>query len=87
MFTSTLKTWKARHLTWFGKITVLKSLALSQLNYCIMALPTPEWFVNAVQIEINDFALDGKPHKIKFLTAIANYDCGGIKLTHFESFV
>ena len=33
------------------------------------------------------FVWDDKPPKIKFLTAIGNNECGGINLTHFESFV
>ena len=48
-FQTILKTWRARHLTLYGKIIVIKSLALSKLNYCIMSLPTPEWFAKEVQ--------------------------------------
>ena len=87
IFQKTLRIWRARHLTWFGKMTVLKSLALAKLNYCIMALPSPKWFVDAVQHEINSFVWEDKPPKIKFLTAIGKNECGGISLTHFESFV
>ena len=86
-FQSILKTWKSRHLTLFGKTTIIKSLALSKLNYCIMTLPTPEWFVKSVQKDINAFLWNDKPSKIKYSTAISTYADGGVKLTDFDSFV
>ena len=86
-FQSTLKCWKARHLTMYGKMTIVKSLAISKLNYCIMTLPTPEWFVKAVKAEISSFLWDDKPSKIKYSTAISNYEKGGIKLIDIDSFV
>ena len=86
-FQSILKTWKSRYLTIFGKITVIKSLALAKLNYCIMTLPTPEWFVKSVQRDINAFLWNDKPSKIKYSTAISTYADGGVKLTDFDSFV
>ena len=86
-FQSILKTWKPRYLSLLGKITIIKSLAISKLNYCIMTLPTPEWFVKAVQAEITAFLWDGKPPKIKYHTAVSCYANGGIKLTDMDSFV
>ena len=50
-------------------------------------LPTPEWFAKEVQKEINTFLWDGKPPKIKFLTAISDFESGGIKLTHIENYI
>ena len=87
MFQSTLKAWKARHLTWFGKITILKALALPKLNYCISTLPTPEWFAVKVQNEINKFLWNEKPPRIKFKNAISKPECGGLKLTHMDTFI
>ena len=52
-----------------------------------MVLPTPLWFVKAVQKEINAFLWSEKPAKIKYKTLICNFDNGGIKLTDFDSFV
>ena len=43
-----------------GKITVIKSLALSKLNYCIMSLLTPEFFAKAVQKETHSHS----PHSL-----------------------
>ena len=86
-FQSILKTWKSRHLTLSGKITIIKSLALSKLNYCIMTLPTPKWFVEAVQQEINCFLWKNKPPRVKFKTAISCHEKGGLNLTDIDSFV
>ena len=88
-FTDTLKVWKARSLTWYGKITILKSLGLSKLNYAIMSLhvPTPEWFVKSVQHEINAFLWNNKPQRIKFLNTVDTHKAGGLALTHFENSV
>ena len=82
-----LKRWKCRKLTWYGKITVIKSLALSLTNYAILALPTPDWFITKVQTAINDYLWDGKPPKIKFKACIAEHSNGGIKLPDFKSVV
>ena len=86
-FQSTLKSWKMRHLSLYGKITIIKTLALSKLNYCIMTLPTPQWLVKAVQEEINCFLWSNKPPRIKYKTAVACHENGGLKLTDMDSFV
>ena len=86
-FQNILKIWKARHLSWFGKITIIKTLALSKINYCIASLPTPLWFATAVQEEIVQFLWNRKPSKIKFKAAIANYNKGGIMLPNIDAIV
>ena len=53
----------------------------------LQALPTPEWFVKNVQMEINAFLWNNKPPRIKFLTAISELKLGGLALTHFENYV
>ena len=52
-----------------------------------MTLPTPQWFVKAVQEEINIFLWNNKPPKIKYRTAIAGYENWGLRLTDMDSFV
>ena len=71
----------------YGKIAIIKSLALSKLNYCIMCLPTPQWFINKVQNTINNFLWNNKPPRLKHTTAISDYEKGGVKMVNFESFV
>ena len=40
-FETTLNAWTSRNLTVFGRITVIKSLALSQLVHLFTSLPSP----------------------------------------------
>ncbi len=87
IFVSTLKQWRARNLTIFGKITVLKSLAISKMNYCIATLETPEWFTEKVQNEINDFIWNEKTPKIKYSTAIAKTCDGGLKVPDIHTYI
>lgn len=39
---STVEQWKKRNLTPIGKVTLIKSLIISQLNHLFISLPTPE---------------------------------------------
>ena len=52
-----------------------------------MSLPTPLWFVEGIQKEINSFLWNNKPPRIKFTTAISDYNYGGLRLTDFNSYV
>lgn len=38
----TVEQWKKRNLTPIGKVTLIKSLFISQLNHLFISLPTPE---------------------------------------------
>ena len=84
---STLKMYKKTHLTWYGKIQVIKSFAISKILYSLSSLSTPEWFVKQVQDELIKFLWDEKPSRIKFTTAINDYEWGGLRLPHVESVV
>ena len=41
-----VKLWKSRKLTWFGKITVIKSILLSQISYTISTLEANKSYKN-----------------------------------------
>ena len=57
--------WKKRSLTPYGKITVLKTLALSKLTYIFMNLPDPNQdFLKRLDSIFYQFLWDGKPGKI-----------------------
>jgi hypothetical protein len=87
VFLNVLKHWKCRNLTWFGKLTVLKSLAISKLNYCISTLETPEWFTVEVQNAINDFLWNGNTPKIKYRTVIGDICDGGLKMPDIHTYI
>lgn len=84
---SLLATWSWRNLTLFGKITVIKSLAIPMIVHLLRALPSPDhnFFKEANNI-IYKFIWDNKPDKIKRSVLINDYSAGGTNLIHLESF-
>ena len=41
-----LNSWKSRRMSLFGKITVIKSLALSKISYIAASVDTPDNIIN-----------------------------------------
>ena len=59
-----LNAWKRRYLTPLGKISVIKSLALSKLNHLFVSLPDPDTdTINLLNSMFFDFLWDGKNDK------------------------
>ena len=82
-----LKSWQHRKLTLLGKITVIKSLALSKLVHLLTSLP------NLNQSKLHDlntlffnFIWGGKTERIKRNTLIGDISQGGLKMIHLKSF-
>ena len=83
-----LKRWSKRHLTPFGKITVIKSMALAKLVHLFINLPDPKIsFINKLNKMFHDFLWDGKRAKIKTETARAEYQKGGLNMVDVNSFI
>ena len=85
---SLLNAWIYRDLTYTGKITVIKSLALPILIQTLTVLPNPslEIILNMQKIFFN-FLWSGKPDKIKRNVIIGPYEEGGLKMPHLQSFI
>ncbi len=82
-----LKKWESRNLSLLGKITILKSLALSQIVYQITLLDN---FDNLLLADINKiflkFLWDNKPPKINKNILVQTYRKGGLSfpdVVHF----
>ena len=86
-FIKILQKWQCRNLTLYGRIMVVKSLALSKLNFMISSFEITEDFINECQNKIYEFIWMGKPPKIKHAVSMFSYENGGIKLPHVESLV
>ena len=84
-FQTTLSIWKARNLTVFGKIQVLRSLALPKLLYICKFFSVSEEFIQLVENLTKDFVWNGKKPKIKYNTLIGDYAVGGMKAPDFRS--
>jgi hypothetical protein len=82
-----LNTWCYRELTYIGRITVLKTLALPILTQSLTVLPNPpEWVIKEIQDIFYNFLWNGKNDKIKRTVMINGYEEGGLKMPHIKSF-
>jgi len=84
-FKTTLSLWRTRTLTLYGKIQVVRSLALSKLLYVCSKIHVNDEFIKLVESNIKDFIWNGKKPKIKYRTLIGEYTDGGLKLPDFCS--
>ena len=81
-----LSCWKYRRLTLLGRITVLKSLAASQLVYLLSPLPSNYNALNQINKLFYQFLWNGKGDKIKRKIMINDYCDGGLKMIDLISF-
>ena len=65
--------WTKRSLTIFGRVTVLKSLALSQVTHLIMVDSIPPNFLKMIEGIIFKFIWSGKTEKIKRVSLMEDY--------------
>ena len=80
--------WSKRILTPLGRITVIKSLALSKINHLILSLPKPsEKIVKEIQTLFYNYLWNRGPDKIKRSLVIQNYDNGGLRKIDLDSFI
>ena len=77
---SILNSWSARRPTLLGKITILKSLAVSQIAYLLSSLPTSKKMLQKINSILYDFLWDSKGDKIKRTEIINNYEKGVLKM-------
>ena len=82
-----LKSWQHRKLTLLGKITVIKSLALSKLVHLLTSLPNlNQSRLNELNTMFFNFIWNGKSDRIKRNTLIGDISQGGLKMIHLQSF-
>ena len=83
-----LNLWSTRDLTPIGRITIIKTFALSQLIFLFQVLPNPpSTFIKELETYLFRFIWSGKPDKIKRTTLINTLDQGGLGATHIASFI
>ena len=82
-----LAMWSRRYLTPYGKITVIKTLALSKLTFLFSSIPdpSPQFFID-LDKTLFDFLWDKKRSKIKRAAVVAPYDEGGLRMVDVASF-
>ena len=82
----TLNIWSSRDLTIFGKVLIIKTLALSQLTHLISSLSIPKQIINEINKEIFAFIWKYKRDKIARKTLINDSKNGGINMIDFNSY-
>ena len=82
-----MNSWIHRELSYVGKITVITTLALPILTQVISVLPNPpkETLIDIQNIFFR-FLWNNKRDKIKRKVIMNNYEEGGLKLPHIESY-
>ena len=82
-----LNLWSYRDLTYIGKVTVIKTLALPILVQCLTVLPNPQdSILNDIEKIFYKFLWNGKKDKIKRSIIINEYEEGGLKMPNIQSF-
>ena len=81
-----LRCWNYRRLTLIGKITVIKSLAVSQLVYLLSPLCSNYKVLNEINDLLYTFLWNGKGDKIKQKVMINDFGLGGLKMIDISSF-
>lgn len=72
-----LNSWKRRKLTLFGRITVLKSLAMSKCNYLLQCITVTQEVLAKIESLFFKFLWNDKNDKIKRKQLMQNYENGG----------
>jgi hypothetical protein len=79
--------WSYRDLTYIGKVTVIKTLALPILVQSLTVLPNPpDSILNDIEKIFYKFLWNGKKDKIKRSIIINEYEEGGLKMPNIQSF-
>ena len=84
---SILDNWSFRGISLIGKVTVIKSLALSQLIHLFSVLLIDDNMIKELKEIFFDFIWGSKSHKIATDTLCNSYSYGGLKMINVELFI
>ena len=80
--------WSKRNLTPIGRITVIKSLALSKINHLILSLPNPsQKIITEIHNMFYDFLWQKGQDRIKRALIIQSYENGGLRMVDVKQFI
>ena len=86
--TNILKIYKNQYLTLIGKITIIKSLAISQLIHLVSVLSSPnKSIMDEIYKILKNFLWNGKRPKLSWEKLSLDIDKGGLKLTNLNIFI
>ena len=81
-----LNSWSARRLNLLGKITIIKTLAVSQIVHVLTSLQTHQGALKEINTLLYDFLRERRGNKIKMTEMINDYDKGGLKMIDIQIF-
>ena len=83
---TTTEMWMKRHLSLAGKITIIKTMILSKLIYCMTVLPRPpNDYLKEVEKLLYGFLTNRKLDKLCRKTLIGDYNEGGFKMADIST--
>lgn len=83
-----LSIWSKRKLTLPGKVTVIKSLALSKFVHLFLALPNPpDHMIKSLEKKFYKFIWNNGPDRIKRCNMIKNINDGGLNMIKIDKFI
>ena len=77
--------WSTRHLSWKGKITILKSLIVPKFVHLLNSIYTPVNILDRINKLLFNFLWNNKPARIKRSTIINDIENGGLKMPDIYS--
>ena len=81
-----LNIWSSRDISIYGRINVVKTIAISKLTFVCSVLHTPDKFANEVNKLIFDYVWKHKNPKVKKSTLIKSKEKGGLNMVDFTLF-
>ena len=82
-----LRVWSKRHLTPLGKVTVIKTLALSKLTHLFLTIPSPgKDIFKKIEVLFYKFIWNGKPDKVKRSVLTKKLCEGGLNMIDVNNF-
>lgn len=83
-----LNHWKKRKLTLIGRVTVIKSLALSKFVHLFISLPEPpSELLKELEKLFYKFLWNAGPDRIKRRVIVKNIACAGLRMVELKSFI
>ena len=79
-----LDMWRARDLTLFGRVLIIKSLGLSKIIHSISNIEAPDGIASAVRKNLFNFIWKNKKDRIKRTTLYQDLEKGGIRMTDVD---
>lgn len=85
---NTLNQWAKRKLTLMGRITIIKSIALSKFVHLFLSLPDPpSELIKQLERRFFKFLWNNGPDRISRKVIIRNLSCGGLRMVQLTSFI